>query len=130
LAARWADRRAWRLEDLTRRGRLRTAEGPIEYGVPQVRDRAEPLGSHQIRAGRTRSGQRASYAKAEADAFASGYHQCLAADIYLIELPALHRLRSYRDDADMIAADLSVMLRSLARTNRVKLTVMHTDDLS
>jgi putative transposase len=26
-----------------RRGRLRTAEGPIEYGVPQVADRAEPF---------------------------------------------------------------------------------------
>jgi len=26
-----------------RRGRLRTAEGPMEYGVPQVADRAEPF---------------------------------------------------------------------------------------
>jgi transposase-like protein len=26
-----------------RRGRLRTAEGPIEYGVPQVADRPEPF---------------------------------------------------------------------------------------
>jgi len=26
-----------------RRGRLRTAEGPIDYGVPQVADRAEPF---------------------------------------------------------------------------------------
>lgn len=26
-----------------RRGRLRTAEGAIEYGVPQVADRAEPF---------------------------------------------------------------------------------------
>src|SRR6267142_1003095 len=33
-----------------RRGRLRTAEGPIEYGVPQVADRAEPFSS-RIRAG-------------------------------------------------------------------------------
>lgn len=32
-----------------RRGRLRTAEGPIEYGVPQVADRAEPFVS-RIRA--------------------------------------------------------------------------------
>ena len=28
-----------------RRGRLRTAEGPIEYGVPQVADRPEPFES-------------------------------------------------------------------------------------
>jgi putative transposase len=28
-----------------RRGRLRSAEGAIEYGVPQVADRAEPFGS-------------------------------------------------------------------------------------
>lgn len=28
-----------------RRGRLATAEGPIEYGVPQVADRAEPFAS-------------------------------------------------------------------------------------
>ena len=34
----------------TRRGRLRTAEGAIEYGVPQVADRAEPFAS-RIRAG-------------------------------------------------------------------------------
>jgi len=33
-----------------RRGRLRTAEGPIEYGVPQVEDRAEPFVS-RVRAG-------------------------------------------------------------------------------
>ena len=33
-----------------RRGRLRTAEGAIEYGVPQVADRAEPFVS-RIRAG-------------------------------------------------------------------------------
>lgn len=33
-----------------RRGRLRTAEGAIEYGVPQVADRAEPFVS-QVRAG-------------------------------------------------------------------------------
>ena len=33
-----------------RRGRLRTAEGPIEYGVPQVTDRAEPFVS-RVRAG-------------------------------------------------------------------------------
>jgi hypothetical protein len=33
-----------------RRGRLRTAEGPIDYGVPQVRDRAEPFVS-RVRAG-------------------------------------------------------------------------------
>lgn len=33
-----------------RRGRLRTAEGPIEYGVPQVADRAEPFVS-RVRAG-------------------------------------------------------------------------------
>ena len=33
-----------------RRGRLRTAEGPIEYGVPQVADRTEPFVSH-VRAG-------------------------------------------------------------------------------
>ncbi len=33
-----------------RRGRLKTAEGPIEYGVPQVADRAEPFVS-RIRAG-------------------------------------------------------------------------------
>jgi hypothetical protein len=32
-----------------RRGRLRTAEGPIEYGVPQVADRAEPIS--RVRAG-------------------------------------------------------------------------------
>ena len=38
-----------------RRGRLRTAEGPIEYGVPQVADRAEPFVSRVLparRAGR------------------------------------------------------------------------------
>jgi len=34
----------------TRRGRLRTAEGAIEYAVPQVADRAEPFAS-RIRAG-------------------------------------------------------------------------------
>ena len=34
----------------SRRGRLRTAEGAIEYGVPQVADRAEPFVS-RIRAG-------------------------------------------------------------------------------
>lgn len=33
-----------------RRGRLRTAEGPIEYGVPQIADRAEPFAS-RVRAG-------------------------------------------------------------------------------
>jgi len=33
-----------------RRGRLRTAEGPIEYGVPQVADRTEPFVS-RVRAG-------------------------------------------------------------------------------
>ena len=33
-----------------RRGRLATAEGPIEYGVPQVADRAEPFAS-RVRAG-------------------------------------------------------------------------------
>ncbi len=33
-----------------RRGRLATAEGPIEYGVPQVADRAEPFAS-RLRAG-------------------------------------------------------------------------------
>jgi transposase-like protein len=33
-----------------RRARLRTAEGAIEYGVPQVADRAEPLAS-RVRAG-------------------------------------------------------------------------------
>jgi hypothetical protein len=33
-----------------RRGRLRTADGPIEYGVPQVADRAEPFAS-RVRAG-------------------------------------------------------------------------------
>jgi putative transposase len=33
-----------------RRGRLRSAEGPIEYGVPQVADRAEPFVS-RVRAG-------------------------------------------------------------------------------
>src|SRR5438132_12630721 len=33
-----------------RRARLRTAEGPIEYGVPQVADRAEPFVS-RVRAG-------------------------------------------------------------------------------
>jgi transposase-like protein len=33
-----------------RRGRLRTAEGPIEYGVPQVTDRSEPFVS-RVRAG-------------------------------------------------------------------------------
>src|SRR6266850_3796255 len=33
-----------------RRGRLRTAEGPIEYGVPQVADRPEPFVS-RVRAG-------------------------------------------------------------------------------
>jgi putative transposase len=33
-----------------RRGRLRTAEGPIEYGVPQVADRTEPFVS-RMRAG-------------------------------------------------------------------------------
>src|SRR4029077_7043263 len=33
-----------------RRGRLRTAEGAIEYGVPQVADRAEPFVS-RVRAG-------------------------------------------------------------------------------
>jgi putative transposase len=33
-----------------RRGRLRTAEGAIEYGVPQVTDRAEPFVS-RVRAG-------------------------------------------------------------------------------
>jgi putative transposase len=33
-----------------RRGRLRTAEGPIEYSVPQVADRAESFGS-RVRAG-------------------------------------------------------------------------------
>lgn len=33
-----------------RRGRLKTAEGPIEYGVPQVSDRAEPFVS-RVRAG-------------------------------------------------------------------------------
>jgi putative transposase len=33
-----------------RRGRLRTAEGAIEYGVPQVADRPEPFGS-RVRAG-------------------------------------------------------------------------------
>ncbi len=33
-----------------RRGRLATAEGPIEYGVPQVADRAEPFIS-RVRAG-------------------------------------------------------------------------------
>ena len=32
----------------TRRGRLKTAEGPIEYGVPQIADRSEPFVS-QIR---------------------------------------------------------------------------------
>ena len=32
-----------------RRGRLQTAEGPIEYGVPQVADRPEPFES-RIRA--------------------------------------------------------------------------------
>jgi transposase-like protein len=31
-----------------RRGRLKTAEGPIEYGVPQIADRAEPFRS-QVR---------------------------------------------------------------------------------
>jgi putative transposase len=34
----------------SRRGQLRTAEGAIEYGVPQVADRAEPFVS-RIRAG-------------------------------------------------------------------------------
>ena len=34
-----------------RRGRLRTAEGPIEYGIPQVADRAEPFVS-RVRARR------------------------------------------------------------------------------
>src|SRR5207253_3636065 len=33
-----------------RRGRLRTAEGPIGYGVPQVADRVEPFVS-RVRAG-------------------------------------------------------------------------------
>ena len=33
-----------------RRGRLKTGEGPIEYGVPQVADRAEPFRS-RVRAG-------------------------------------------------------------------------------
>ena len=33
-----------------RRGRLRTAEGPIEYGTPQVADRSEPFVS-RVRAG-------------------------------------------------------------------------------
>src|SRR2546427_353828 len=33
-----------------RRGRLRTAEGPIDYGVPQVADRPEPFVS-RVRAG-------------------------------------------------------------------------------
>src|SRR5262249_58179635 len=33
-----------------RRGRLRTAEGPIEHGVPQVTDRLEPFVS-RVRAG-------------------------------------------------------------------------------
>jgi len=33
-----------------RRGRLRTAEGPIDYGVPQVADRAEPFTS-RVRTG-------------------------------------------------------------------------------
>ena len=33
-----------------RRGRLKTAEGPIDYGVPQVADRAEPFRS-RVRAG-------------------------------------------------------------------------------
>jgi len=33
-----------------RRGRLRTAEGAIEYGVPQAADRAEPFES-RVRAG-------------------------------------------------------------------------------
>jgi len=36
-----------------RRGRLATAEGPIEYGVPQVADRAEPFAS-RVRAGLAR----------------------------------------------------------------------------
>jgi transposase-like protein len=36
----------------SRRGRLRTAEGAIEYGVPQVADRAEPFVS-RVRAGLT-----------------------------------------------------------------------------
>ena len=33
-----------------RRGRLATAEGPIEYGVPPVADRAEPF-APRVRAG-------------------------------------------------------------------------------
>jgi mutator family transposase len=33
----------------SRRGRLRTAEGAIEYGVPQVADRAEPFVIHKQR---------------------------------------------------------------------------------
>jgi len=36
----------------SRRGRLRTAEGAIEYGVPQVADRAEPFGFARARADR------------------------------------------------------------------------------
>jgi len=36
-----------------RRGRLASAEGPIEYGVPQVADRAEPFAS-RVRAGLAR----------------------------------------------------------------------------
>jgi putative transposase len=33
-----------------RRGRLRTGEGPIEYGIPQVAERTEPFVS-RVRAG-------------------------------------------------------------------------------
>jgi len=52
-----------------RRGRLRTAEGPIEYGVPQVADRTEPFVS-RVRAGR--AGRTAELERLAVEMFARG----------------------------------------------------------